>query len=150
MTDRLTLRPAQPDDFAFCQRLYVDGMREFITELHLDGAQQVESFCRQWRFAAVRIIMVASVAVGWLQTAPTDDATDLGQLYVDRRFQRQGIGQGAIRVLIDEALRDNKAVILGVVKISPARRLYERLGFRVAYEDRGKVYMRREPDCAAA
>jgi len=33
-----------------------------------------------------------------------------------------------------------------VVKINPARRLYERLGFSVTHEDLHKVYMRREPD----
>jgi ribosomal protein S18 acetylase RimI-like enzyme len=36
-------------------------------------------------------------------------------------------------------------VTLGVVKTNPAKRLYERLGFRVTNEDERKLYMRREP-----
>jgi ribosomal protein S18 acetylase RimI-like enzyme len=47
---------------------------------------------------------------------------------------------------IDEATCERKAVTLGVVKINPARRLYERLGFSVTREDHLKVHMRREPD----
>jgi ribosomal protein S18 acetylase RimI-like enzyme len=148
--NHLAFRPAQPADFAFCRRLYFEGIGETSAERHQDEAQQIECFTPQWEFAAVRIIMIADAAVGWLQTAPTDDATDLGQFYVDRRFQRQGIGRSVLRALIEEALRINKAVILCVLKINPARRLYERLGFRVAYEDSCRVYMRREPDCAAA
>jgi len=62
------------------------------------------------------------------------------------RFQRQGIGSRVIRAVIDEATRERKAVTLSVVKINPARRLYERLGFSVTHEDLHKVYMRREPD----
>jgi RimJ/RimL family protein N-acetyltransferase len=32
------------------------------------------------------------------------------------------------------------------VKTNPARRLYERLGFRITHEDDRKFYMRREAD----
>ncbi len=38
----------------------------------------------------------------------------------------------------------NKAVVLGVLKNNPARRLYERLGFAVASETDTKFMMRRE------
>jgi ribosomal protein S18 acetylase RimI-like enzyme len=51
--------------------------------------------------------------------------------------------------LIGEATRAGQAVTLGVVKSNPAKRLYERLGFRVTHEDGRKFYMRREPDAAA-
>jgi ribosomal protein S18 acetylase RimI-like enzyme len=40
-------------------------------------------------------------------------------------------------------------VCLSVVKINPALRLYERLGFRITHEDDRKFYMKREPDMAA-
>jgi ribosomal protein S18 acetylase RimI-like enzyme len=35
------------------------------------------------------------------------------------------------------------------VKINPALRLYERLGFRITHEDERKFYMKRDPDRAA-
>jgi hypothetical protein len=41
--------------------------------------------------------------------------------------------------------RAGKPVTLGVLKINPARRLYERLGLQRTHEDRHKVYMRLEP-----
>jgi ribosomal protein S18 acetylase RimI-like enzyme len=51
-----------------------------------------------------------------------------------------------VQAIIEEARRAHKAITLGVVKINPARRLYERLGFRITHEDQHKFYMRREPD----
>ena len=145
MDDRLALRPAQPQDFAFCQRLYFECMGWIIQALKLDVTRHSESFTRQWRLTEVRIITVAGEDVGWLQTALVDDAVFLAQFYLDGRFQRQGIGGRVMHLLIEEATHAQKAVTLGVVKINPARRLYERLGFRVTHEDQHKVYMRREP-----
>ena len=78
MDDRLALRPAQPQDFAFCQRLYFECMGWIIQALKLDVTRHSESFTRQWRLTEVRIITVAGEDVGWLQTALVDDAVFLG------------------------------------------------------------------------
>jgi ribosomal protein S18 acetylase RimI-like enzyme len=142
----ITTRAAEPRDFDFCQRLYFENMREIIEALHLDTAQPHEGFARQWQMAEVRIIAAAGEDVGWMQTAPADDAVFLKQLYLDGRFQRRGIGSRVLWALIEETSHAHKAVTLGVVKINPARRLYERLGFRITHEDQHKFYMRREPD----
>ena len=146
MSDKLALRPAQPQDFAYCQRVYFECMNWIIQTLNLDLARHREVFARQWQLAEVRIITVAGEDVGWLQTALADDAIFLGQLYLDGRFQRHGIGSRVMHVLIEDAMHAKKAITLAVVKINPARRLYDRLGFRVTHEDQHKVYMRREPD----
>ena len=94
------------------------------------------------------MVMMNGQVIGWLQTAPTDDALFLAQLFIDTSFQRRGIGSRLMRILIEEAARENKAVTLGVVKTNPARRLYERLGFSVTHEDQYKFYMRRQLDQA--
>jgi GNAT superfamily N-acetyltransferase len=125
-------------------------MASIIETLKLDMARQRENFRQQWRLTEVRIITIAGNDVGWLQSTPAKDAIFLAQLYLDRRFQRQGIGSRVVRAMIDEAAQEGKAVTLGVVKINPARRLYERLGFSVTHEDQSKCYMRREPEKAPA
>jgi GNAT superfamily N-acetyltransferase len=149
MANHLSLRPARPEDFAFCCRIYFDTLRWIMLELARKEAAERASFGRQWRVEQVRIVAKEGEDVGWLQTAPRADAIFLAQLYVDTPFQRQGIGGCLLRMLIDEANRDNKALTLGVVKINPARRLYERFGFRITHEDRYKFYMRREAGAAS-
>jgi GNAT superfamily N-acetyltransferase len=145
MTDEIILRPAQPQDFAFCEPVYFSEMGWIIEALKLEPACHRDGFTRQWQCAEVRIIATESDDVGWLQTIPAGDVVFLGQLYLEGRFQRQGIGSRVMRLLIEEAASTKKAVALAVVKINPARRLYERLGFRVTHEDQHKLYMRRDP-----
>ena len=108
-------------------------------------ARQWESFERQWHVAEVRIITMSGEDIGWLQTTTTDSSLFLGQLYLSGHMQRQGMGARVLQMLIEEARRAGKPVTLGVVKINPAHRLYERLGFKRTHEDQHKVYMRLEP-----
>src|SRR5437762_3574950 len=98
-------------------------MRATIEELGLDEARHLANFANRWEVEQVRIVMMRS-DYRWLQTASTDDALFLAQFFIDTRFQRQGIGSRLMRILIEEAAHEHKAVTLGVVKINPARRLY--------------------------
>jgi ribosomal protein S18 acetylase RimI-like enzyme len=141
----IALRAAEPQDFAFCERLYFEGMAAIIDALKLDSARQHDGLVRQWRVSQVSIITVGGEDAGWLQTERSLDAIFLAQLYIAERFQRRGIGSAVITRLIDDAMRAGKAVTLGVVKINPALRLYERLGFRRTHEDQHKFYLQLAP-----
>jgi RimJ/RimL family protein N-acetyltransferase len=141
----IALRSTRPEDFAFCQRVCHDTMRWIIEQLFgWDETRQAEKFASQWRLDETRIITYAGDDVGWLHTKPAEDDVFLASIYLDTPFHGRGIGTQVIQIVIDEARRDCKAVTLDVVKINPARRLYERLGFRTTGEDEYKFYMRRE------
>jgi GNAT superfamily N-acetyltransferase len=140
-----SLRPAQVDDFDFCARLYFAGMDETIPQLQLDRAAHVADFRRRWDPAEVRIIMRDGADIGWLQSRVEEGALFLAQLFVDAPLQRRGIGTEVMNGLIAEAGRAHLPVALGVVKTNPAKRLYDRLGFRVTHDDKRKFYMRRDP-----
>ena len=90
-----------------------------IEALKLDTERQSAGFTQQWRVAEVRIISVADEDVGWLQAAPAPDAIFLGQLYLARRLQRQGIGSRVMQNLIEEATLARKAITLAMVKTIP-------------------------------
>jgi GNAT superfamily N-acetyltransferase len=119
-----------------------------IEALGLDLTRQHQGFAHDWQVTEVRILMIAGEDVGWMQAAPVEDTVFLKQLYLAARFHRRGIGSRVIQALIEEA--GTKPVTLAVVKINPARRLYERLGFHITHEDQYKFYMRREPDPSAS
>jgi ribosomal protein S18 acetylase RimI-like enzyme len=141
----VTFRPAKLGDFAYCERLYFAEMEHIHRELKLDKDLQIASFRRQWQAAQVRIIMFDGADIGWLQTMTRGGTFYLGQLFVEASSQRRGIGTEVMKRLIGEANSAHRAMTLGVVKINPAKRLYERLGFRIIREDDRKFYMRREP-----
>ncbi len=66
-------------------------------------------------------------------------------IYVVPSMQRKGIGSGVIQALLQLGRQKSQPVTLAVMKINPARALYERLGFRTTHEDEYKVYMRADP-----
>ena len=68
----------------------------------------------------------------------------MSEFYVAAEYQNQGIGTQILRDLISEARRKSKSVSLGVLKNNPARRLYERTGFKVMGENEYKYFMRCE------
>jgi GNAT superfamily N-acetyltransferase len=144
----IAFRPASPQDFDYCAKLYFAGMEQIIRQLNLDMDAQVSSFQKQWEPAQVQLITLDATDVGWLQSITAEDALFLAQLFVDASVQRRGIGTEVMRRVIAEASRTGRAVELAVVKINPALRLYEKLGFKVTYEDDHKFYMRREPAAA--
>ena len=144
----VALRPAVDSDFEACRRTYFAEMDWINDRLQLDRNEQEAMFRKLWDPAQVCIIQADGVDVGWLQTVVSKSEHMLGQMFVDARFQRRGIGTEVLRRIIAEASRMELPVRLAVVKINPSRRLYERLGFRVTHEDERKVYMSRDPDSA--
>ena len=147
---QVTLRQARTQDFDFCAALYFAGMESVIRDLKLDRAAQVVSFRQQWELTQVRIITTDGADVGWLQSTTREDSLFLAQLFVDASFQRRGIGTEVMHRLIAEAACARQAMTLGVVKINPALRLYERQGFLITHEDDRKFYMRRDPDAESS
>jgi GNAT superfamily N-acetyltransferase len=142
----VAFRPADVKDFGYCERLYLAEMDTIIRALKLDPDAHVKSFRRLLDTATIRIITLDGADVGWLQTMTHEGAYFLGQLFVEAPQQRRGVGTEVMHRLIAEATLAGQAMTLAVVKINSAKWLYERLGFRVVYEDERKFYMRREAD----
>jgi GNAT superfamily N-acetyltransferase len=112
-------------------------------------AAQAVSFHQHWVLSQVPIITLDDSDIGWLQSTTRDDGFFVAQLFVDTSFQRRGSGSEVMHRLIGEAAQVISRCCLSVVKINPALRLYERLGFRITHEDDRKFYMKRDPDMAA-
>jgi ribosomal protein S18 acetylase RimI-like enzyme len=142
---RIEFRSADVKDFDYCARLYFAGIEPIIQRLKLDRASQVADFRQRWAPNEVQIINRGGVDVGWFQIATSRNEIFLAQIFVEPSVQNQGIGTEVMHRLTKQAKRAGKAVTLGVVKSNPARRLYERLGFRITSEDNQKFYMRLDP-----
>jgi ribosomal protein S18 acetylase RimI-like enzyme len=140
----ISLRLALANDFDFCKKLYFDSMDVYLEELRLDRAAHEIEFRQQWTLTEVRIIVANGADVGWLQSITRADGLFIGQLFVDRAFQRRGIGTAVLHRLIDEAGESNQPVLLNVLKSNPAVGIYKRLRFGVTHEDEHKLYMKRE------
>lgn len=140
----IEMRPAANSDFDYCRSLYFGEMKWIINELRLDLVAQESSFQQQWNPMQVHIITVDDADAGWVQTIRQEEALFIAQIIVERRFQRRGVGTEIMKRLIADAAQMGLPLLLSVVKINPARRLYQRLGFQITHEDERKYYMKRD------
>jgi ribosomal protein S18 acetylase RimI-like enzyme len=136
------VREANVADFEFARSLYFQTMRPMIESLFgWDQRRQEESFGSWFDLHEAGIIVADGCDVGWMQSRTNDREIFLGSLYILPEMQRLGIGTEILRRLIARGRDSSKSVTLAVMKINPAVRLYERLGFRVTHEDQYKWHM---------
>ena len=72
--------------------------------------------------------------VGQLAMKQKDTEITISTLHLLPEYQGRGIGSAVIKHIISEARSHRFSVGLEVLKSSPARHLYERLGFRIINE----------------
>lgn len=87
-----------------------------------------------------QIIVLSGKEIGVISIERKPDEIYLDKLFILPDYQGWGIGTHLIRGLLEEGLSQGVPVRLGVLKVNPARRLYERLGFVVEGEE-GVAYL---------
>jgi GNAT superfamily N-acetyltransferase len=86
------------------------------------------------RYECAEILVHAGKPVGLLKVARDGLDWDLIQIQLILEYQDRGLGSQLIRSLVAEARQVGASLRLSVLRGSPARRLYERLGFTVHEE----------------
>jgi len=120
--------------------LHVETMRGYVVATFgpWDEAHEHEVYWRRWgdiQAATNRTLDVALVdgaVVGYLDVENEGEFVALHNIRVAPSMQGRGLGGALVRRVIAEAAP--KPVQLRVLRVNPARRLYERLGFRVIEE----------------
>jgi ribosomal protein S18 acetylase RimI-like enzyme len=110
-------------------------MRKYVEELRRwhEKVERAE-VRRQFKPQVDHIVVVHSRDVGVLGVDRYADRLDLRHIEIVPDYQGQGLGSTLIGELLAEAQREKLPVTLMVLKKNPAKRLYERLGFRVTRE----------------
>lgn len=84
------------------------------------------------RFECAQIIEHEGRSAGLFKVARDGLDWQLIQIQLAPALQGRGVGERLIRELIAEAGREGAGLSLHVLHANPARRQYERLGFRIA------------------
>jgi GNAT superfamily N-acetyltransferase len=91
-------------------------MENIIKELNLNIEAHRTGLRQRWDETQVMIIVLDATDIGWFQSFVKEDALFLAQLFVERALRGWGIGTAVVKALIEQALRVNRALTLGVVK----------------------------------
>ena len=80
--------------------------------------------------------------VGLLTIKQEETEINIVTLQLLPEYQGRGIGSAVIKHILSEANSHRCSVGIEVLKISPARKLYERLGFKITSETEASYLMR--------
>ena len=134
-TAMYTLRQATEADYPFLYRLHAAAMKDSVARTWgWDEAAQQAMFRERFDPGRQQIVVVDGRDVGVLVVERRPDVLFLGQIQILPAYQRRGLGTAIITALLAGARRDGLPVALQVLKVNPARGLYERLGFAVTGE----------------
>ena len=151
------LRPVTGDDRAFLVELYA-GLREpelahvawdeatrraFVE--HQFAAQDAH-YREHYPGATLDVVEVGGERAGRLYVHRGPSDIRIMDIALLASFRGRGIGTGLLRALVDEAEGSGRRLSIHVEANNPARRLYDRLGFRPAGEHGVYVLMERAPD----
>ena len=147
------LRACVPGDAGFLHRVYAFSREDELRPIAWSEAQkaaflelqfgaQKAHYEERYPHAAYLVVEVDGAAAGRLYVDRTASDINVLDIALLPPYRGRGVGRGLLESLLAEAASTRRTVSLHVEQYNPARRLYERLGFR-ALESNG-VYVRME------
>ncbi|MBO1110560.1 GNAT family N-acetyltransferase [Bordetella petrii] len=139
----LTLRPALESDLPYLLALRRQTMDEHLASsgLPADDATHLARIRYHWEDA--HIVLFDGAPAGLLKSYRGPAAWHVVQVQVAPQYQGRGLGARLLREVLAQADAAGLPAQLDVLKTNPARRLYERLGFRIVADTGAEFHMER-------
>ncbi|NIM94651.1 MAG: GNAT family N-acetyltransferase [Anaerolineales bacterium] len=135
-------RQATENDYEFLYQLHRESLKEFIDQTWgWDEEWQVAYFQDHFDPSERSIIQFRGMDVGCLSLQRLEDHFFLEYIAILPEFQGKGIGSTLIMEVMRQASEEDIPVRLRVLRVNPARALYERLGFHIIEVDNERIYM---------
>jgi GNAT superfamily N-acetyltransferase len=143
----LCFRPAAADDAEFLYHLHRAAMLEYVRKTWgWDEEWQRRYFREHFDPVAGQVVQCGGRDVGVVSIAEQPDRVFIGGIEILPEYQNRGIGTAILQGVLDRARRLGKPVALQVLKVNPARALYERMGFTVRGETATHWQMQIDPE----
>lgn len=146
-----TLRPATPADEPFLFALYRGTREQEVAAWGLPPAQlelllKMQFDAQRRHYATLpglehHLVLVQGEPAGRLMVSRTEAEHRLVDVALLPERRGGGVGAALVRALQQEAARAGRPLRLQVLAGNPARRLYERLGFRATGENGPHIAM---------
>jgi GNAT superfamily N-acetyltransferase len=139
----LRLREATAADSDFLYTLVEKTMRGYVEQTWGSFSEDYnrKNVAEAIASGLYSVIALRDHEIGALAVERHDTHIQLTQLYILPSHQNRGIGTYLLRGLIEEARSSGKPLRLRVLSVNPARRLYEREGFRVTSQTPERYFM---------
>ena len=139
-----SLRPATAHDFELLHALRAACYRSYVEQLYgeWNDQWQRDRLRKKYPYERFDIIVVDERDVGYVEVV-WSELLHINNIVIQPDRQGRGLGSQVLQDLLQQADDRHTKSELRVLKSNPARRLYERLGFRVCGETEQHHYMER-------
>ncbi|MFA6072638.1 MAG: GNAT family N-acetyltransferase [Candidatus Woesearchaeota archaeon] len=137
------LRHTKTADYLFIYNLskLVNKSRIIQTYGSWDENFQKEVFNKKFNIKNIKIITLDGLDIGSLEIETTKNNIHINEIQLLPKYQGRGIGTKILQDLIIHAKLNKIDLDLKVLKINPAKRLYERIGFIICKETNTHYFM---------
>lgn len=145
------LRPATDSDYEYLYRLNEATMRVYREQAYGPWEESVERrrLADHFQPDSTRILVIDGRDAGMIDVRAGETSVNLANIRIAPEYQRRGFGSRILRGILEDAHREGRSVMLSALKVNPARRLYERLGFMVVGETATHFMMEARPPIPA-
>ncbi|MFI2566401.1 GNAT family N-acetyltransferase [Paenarthrobacter sp. NPDC018779] len=141
MPPEFALRPSNSRDASWIAELRAVVMRPDLERLgRFDPVRVRERFLKAFIPEHTFVVHVHGVDAGVIAVRPEAEDLWIEHFYISPACQGQGLGGAVLRKVMRD-FADGRPFRLNVLQGSPARRLYERVGFELESEDPVDVFM---------
>lgn len=142
-----TLRKATQTDSLFFYEVKKIVLRKYIEDIWgWDETFQIKFHQENYHPDLSYVIKIGNNNAGTVEIREDKERIFICSLYLLPSYQGKGLGGAIVQNCIQQAQKEDKVVELEVLKSNTgAKRLYERLGFKVVEElgDDNKIFMRK-------
>ncbi len=131
-----SVRLATATDSAFVYHLHRSTMQDYVAQTWGEWNEdfQARMFTQWFEPSQFQIVVVDGQDVGLVSVERRPTELFLRTIEILPEYQNRGVGSAVIKAVLAQARAEAVPVSLQVLKVNPARQLYERLGFSVVGE----------------
>lgn len=142
MTNFTLLAASEQDKYSIFEAFEL-SMRKYVEwAWGWDEESQRNNFWKNFPVENLKLICVDGKIAGAIYVEEHAQYRWVRTVFLKPEFQGKGIGSALLSQEADLARCENKFLVLKVIKINPAKHLYERLGFKTVNEDNVTYHMR--------
>ena len=135
----IELRNVNENDFDWLYDLRSQTMTKYINDSGDQFNLETQSNRVMKEYESIKIVRNNNQDIGMFKVKRNSGKWEIIQIQLLPDFQHMGIGTKLIQNLQAEASQQGVAIFLSVLKVNPAKRLYERLGFET-FQEKEKSY----------
>lgn len=138
----IQLRNVKESDFEWLYNLRSQTMSDYIDESgdHFTRESQTERIMKE--YDSIDIVRLNNQDIGMFKVKREKDSWEIIQIQLLPEYQGSGVGTKLIQNCLKDARIKAIPVYLSVLKVNPAKSLYERLGLNIV-EKKEKSYIMR-------